>query len=166
MTVADITAVSEFVGMIGVIASLVFVGMQVRQNTIAVRAQVHQDITNSYLAVAETLTSHASAFANGITATPESFAALSDEDKLIYFGVIFGFFKHFENMHSQFERGLIDRDSWTAWSEHILMYYRQPGVQLWWALRGPAFAPRFREFLESSPAPKVKSMVDVMRGTS
>jgi hypothetical protein len=159
----SVTELTEAVGTLGVIASLVFVGLQVRQNTIAVRAQVHQDITNSYLAVAETVTAHASAFASGISATPEAFAALSDEDKLIYFGVIFGFFKHFENMFGQYERGLIDSDSWAAWSEHILMYYRQPGVQIWWNLRGPAFTPKFREFLENSPAPKVKSMVDVMR---
>ena len=84
---------------------------------------MHQEITSSYLSVAETLTAHAGVLARGITATSESFARLSDEDKLIYFGVIFGFFKHFESMH----------------------------------------CPRFREFLESSPAPKMKTMVDVLR---
>jgi hypothetical protein len=31
-------------------------------------------------------------------------------------------FKHFKNIHSQHERGSIDNESWTAWSEHVLIY--------------------------------------------
>jgi hypothetical protein len=114
--------------------------------------------------VAESITAHAATFAKGIAATPESFAALSDEEKLIYFSVIFGFFKHFENMHSQYERGFMARDSWAAWSEHILMYYNQPGVKLWWNMRGRAFFPSFRAFLEFSVTFKLTSMVDVLHG--
>jgi hypothetical protein len=45
----------------------------------------------------------------------------------------------------------------------MLMYFNQPGVQMWWSLRKGSFAPIFRTFLESSPAPKVPTMVDVLR---
>jgi hypothetical protein len=166
MTIEDITAISELVGTVGVIASLVFVGVQVRQNTVAVRAQVHQDITSSYIAVADMLSDHASVFVRGISATPESFVSMSDADKLIYFGCVFAFFKHFENMHSQYERGLIDHASWAAWREHIFTYYQQPGVQLWWTLRGETFSPSFRAFLKSSPASSMKSIVDLLQSGS
>jgi hypothetical protein len=99
----------------------------------------------------------------GIAATRESFSSFSDADKLIYFGAIFANFKHFENIHSQRQRGFIDNESWGAWSEHMLMYFNQPEVQMWWSLRKGSFAPSFRTFLESSPAPKVPTMVDVLR---
>jgi hypothetical protein len=102
-------------------------------------------------------------FTRGIAATRESFSSFSDADKLIYFGAIFANFKHFENIHSQRQRGFIDDESWEAWSEHILMYFNQPGAQMWWSLRKGSFAPSFRTFLESSPAPKVPTMVDVLR---
>jgi hypothetical protein len=46
----------------------------------------------------------------------------------------------------------------------MLMHFNQPGVQMWWSLRKGSFAPSFRTFLESSPAPKVPTMVDVLRG--
>jgi hypothetical protein len=69
---------------------------------------------------------------------------------MIYFSPIFAMFKHFENIHSQHESGFIDNESWIAWSEHVLMYFNQPGVKMWWELRRGSFNPRFRHFLESS----------------
>jgi hypothetical protein len=46
------------------------------------------------------------------------------------------------------------------------MYFNQPGVKLWWTLRRGSFTPRVRNFLESSPAPKVAAFVEVMRGNA
>ena len=57
-----------------------------------------------------------------------------------------------------------NRESWAAWSENMLMHFNQPGVQMWWSLRKGSFRPSFRNFLESSPAPKVSTTVDVLRG--
>ena len=162
MTLEQLAALSQIVGTLGVIASLIFVGMQIRQNTNATRAQVQQYVTSGYLTVVQHIAENSTVFARGIAANRESFSAFSDEDKLIYFSVIFGFFKHFENMHSQHERGLIDDESWEAWQVHVLMYFHQPGVQVWWNLRGGSFRPSFRSFLESSSPPKVRSMVDVL----
>lgn len=163
MTLEQLGILSQLVGTLGVIASLIFVGVQIRQNTRATRAQVQENMTSGYIAVAEMLTANARVFVQGIAATTEAFAALSNEEKLIYFGQVFAFFKHFENMHSQRERGFIDAESWGAWSEHILMYFNQPGVQLWWSLRRGTFSPSFRTFLETSPSPKIKSMVDLLQ---
>jgi len=42
------------------------------------------------------------------------------------------------------------------------MYFNQPGVKMWWELRRGSFNPRFRNFLESSPAPKVATFVEIM----
>jgi hypothetical protein len=42
------------------------------------------------------------------------------------------------------------------------MYFNQPGVKMWWELRSGSFNPRFRKFLESSPAPKVATFVEIM----
>jgi hypothetical protein len=69
-------------------------------------------------------------FTRGIAATRESFSSFSDADKLIYFGAIFANFKHFENIHSQRQRGFIDDESWEAWSEHILMYFNPGGTNV------------------------------------
>lgn len=114
MTLEQFRLFSQLVGTFGVIASLAFVGVQIRQNTKATRVQAQEHMKSGYLAVAQLVTAHAGVFARGIGATPEAFSAFTAEDKMIYFGVIYGFFTHFENMHAQYEHGLIDRESWTA----------------------------------------------------
>ena len=58
----------------------------------------------------------------------------------------------------------LDQESWTAWSEHILMSFNQPGVKMQWEWRRGNFNPRSRTFVESSPAPKVPTMAEIMRG--
>jgi hypothetical protein len=156
--------VLQLVGTLGVIASLIFVGLQVRENTKATRVQVQENMTSGYISVAQVLIDHAEVVTRGIAATRESFAAFSDADKLIYFGLIFSIFEHFENIDSQRDRGFIDNESWTAWSDHVPMYFNQPGAKMWWELRRGSFDPRFRNFLESSPAPKVPTFVEIMRG--
>jgi hypothetical protein len=98
MTLEQLNIVFQLVGTLGVIGSLIFVGLQVRQNTKATR-----------------------------------------------------------------ELGFIDQKSWTAWSEHILIYFNQPAKMSWEWRRGN-FNLRFRTFVESSPAPKVPTMVEIMRG--
>lgn len=164
MTLEQLGFVFQIVGTVSVVASLIFVGMQVRQNTKATRIQVQENMTSGYIAVVEMLSDHAEVFTRGIVATPESFASFSEADKLIFFSMLFAAFKLFENVHSQQERGFIDRESWMAWSENMLMHFNQPGVQMWWNLRKGSFRPSFRSFLESTPAPKVATTVDLLRG--
>jgi hypothetical protein len=163
MTLEQLGVVVQLAGTLGIIGSLIFVGAQVRQNTRATRVQVQENMTSGYIAVVQLLTDHAEVFTRGIAATRESFSSFSDADKLIYVSMLFAAFKLFENVHSQHERGFIDRASWAAWSENMLMHFHQPGVQMWWSLRKGSFRLSFRQFLESSPAPKVPSTLDVLR---
>jgi len=80
-------------------------------------------------------------------------------DRLIYVGLIFSICKHFENISFRARCGFIDNESWTAWSEHVLMYFNQPGAKMCWELRSGSFNARFRNFVDSSPVPKVPTMV-------
>ena len=163
MTLEQLGNVFQIVGTVCVIASLIFVGAQVRQNTKATRIQVQENMTRGCIAVVKMLIDNAELFTRGIVATRESFRSFSEPDKLTFISMLFAAFKLFENVHSQHERGFIDRESWAAWSENMLMHFNQPGVQMWWSLRKGSFRPSFRKFLESSAAPKVPTTVDVLR---
>jgi hypothetical protein len=112
MTLEQLSLVFQLAGALGVIASLIFVGMQIRQNTQATRVQVQENMTSGCIATAQILIDNAEVFTRGIAATRESFSSFSDADKLVYFGAIFSIFKHFENIHSQRQRGFIDDESW------------------------------------------------------
>ena len=161
MTLQDLGNIGEFIAAFGVIASLIYVGFQVRQNTRTMRAQIHENLTSGYLSIVDTVAAHPTAFAKGLR-SDSNFDELTDEEKIQYLGLIFGFFKHFEHMFVQHERGLIDDQTWEAWSEHIKMYFHQPGVLTWWAIRKSAFVEPFRNYLESSQAPAMLNMISVL----
>lgn len=162
MTLQEIAGIAEILGALGVIASLVFVGWQIRENTIATKAHIHEQVTQTYLAFLNSAIANPEAYATGIQATEADFSKLSAGEKTFFFGTALGFFKHFELMFVQNRKGIMDREIWDAWCVYILMYFHQPGIQVWWKSRRDAFIPEFREFLESSAPPQMTSFADVL----
>lgn len=51
MTLEGINYISQIFAVVGVIASLIFVGYQIRQNTRALRATSHHAVTDSFNAI-------------------------------------------------------------------------------------------------------------------
>lgn len=161
MTLSDAALIGSLVSGPAVLVSLVFVGVQIMQNTRAIRAQMHQNVMDGWIGVGTIVAEHAQSFAQGISADEGSFAAMPDHDKVAFMASILVFFKHYENMYLQHKEGFIRDDDWNAWVTHMFMYWRMPGVQLWWQARAAAFSPEFRRFIESSPAPAMPSQVDL-----
>jgi len=77
-----------------------------------------------------------------------------------------GFFEHFEMMYVQYAHGVMDEETWNAWSTHIRMQFHQPGAQHWWSLRKEAFIPAFHEYLDKSTAPEMRSIIDLLKEPS
>jgi len=163
MTLSDLGNLGDFIGAIGVIASLIYVGFEVRRNTKALRAQAHETVVSGYMAIVQVMADHAETTAKGFQSSYEEFRIFSDAEKLIFFGVIYGFFKHFEQIYAQYKQGLIGASEWEAWNEHIRMQFHQPGVQWWWKLRRTSFSESFRTYLDNSAPPEMKTMVEVFQ---
>jgi hypothetical protein len=158
MSLEQIYYLSQTAAAVAVVASLLFVGFQIRHGTRATRAQIHQNIAAGWFSVGPLIADNSRVFAAGLQADEAKFAAFSDADKLAFLSVAFAYFKHYENMFLQHQEGFVSSEDWNAWATHMFMYWRMPGVQMWWRMRGSAFAPGFRRFLESSPTPAMTSM--------
>ena len=153
----------EFVGALGVVLSLMFVGYSIVQNTKATRAQTRHAITQSFMSIAEIISEKPDAFALGLSSNPDAFDQLDAGDKVYFIASIFGLFKYYELMFLEYQDGNTDDVSWNAWSQHMLMQFHQPGVQAWWALRETTFHPAFRNFLNESSRPNMKSFTDLVQ---
>jgi hypothetical protein len=151
MSFSDLAAVGSFISGIGVLISLIYLGLQVRQNTRAVRSQIHQNIADSWFSVGAMLADHAREFTAGLKTDASTYEGMSDEDKFAFLTCIFAFFKHFENMYLQHKEGFMAADTWNAWTGLMFMYWQMPAVQNWWKARRLTFSPEFRRFIEESP---------------
>lgn len=153
MTLADAAAFAQIAGVVLVLGSLIFVGIQIRQQTLATKAQTEQAIAANWTALGALISEHAEPFTKGLLSADPKFSNLDDADRMRFLTVMFGLFKHYENMFLQYRKGRIDEVDWTPWSNHIEMYFHQPGVQSWWSIRKAAFSPHFRAYLDATRKP-------------
>lgn len=159
ITLESLALLSQVAGAVAVFASLIFVGFQMREQANATRAQTEQAIAGNWMALAQVIGDGAEAFTAGLLSTNATFADLNDADRMRFLTALFALFKHYENMYLQFRKGRIGEAEWEPWSNHIQMYFHQPGVQSWWSLRKSTFTPVFRAFLDDSVAPHELSPV-------
>jgi hypothetical protein len=163
MTLETLSLLSQIAGVAAVFASLIFVGIQIREQANATRAQTEQAIASNWLGVAEVISSNAEAFGAGLVSSNATFADLSDAERMRFMTTIFALFKHYENMYLQFQKGRIREAEWQPWSNHAQMYFHQPGVQNWWQLRKSAFSPVFCAFLDECVEPSELSPVQLFQ---
>lgn len=162
ISLENFALLSQVAGAIAVFASLIFVGLQIREQANATSAQTEQAIASNWLALAEVFGVNAEALTAGLASKSGTFADLNDADRMRFSAAMFALFKHYENIYLQFEKGRIREAQWEPWSNHLQMYFHQPGVQLWWGSRQSAFSRTFREFLDNSIPPTESSAPDFL----
>ena len=104
-------SLKEFVAATGVILSLLFVGLEIRQNTLAVRSSTLQALSDSHrdLVLGSLLSEEHSAL---ITRTfqGETADAFTDHDNTRLFGYYVVYISHLQNTYMQRAAGVIDDD--------------------------------------------------------
>ena len=145
-------AISELAGAVGVIASLLYVGAQVRQNTRSMRAATYDSLVRSNGDFLTPLIQDA-ALAASFEGAVASWVELDEVQRPRIMYLLTQLFRHWENAFFQHQQGTLAPSLWVTWQEVILSYFHQPGIQEWWQLRRTAYSIEFREFLEASSPP-------------
>ena len=164
MNLETIGAIAQIIAAIGVIASLFYLAVQIRQNTQSQRSVVVDSLTSSLIALfgqqAATLESMR-AFASVV----EDWHGATEEDRLRTVSLLFSTFKLFENAWFQQRQGTLEKEQWEGWDLHIRVYYHRPGVQVWWSDRRTMFAAGFRKYVEGTkPVSGVSPLRHLIQG--
>jgi hypothetical protein len=152
VSLQDASDLAQVVGVLAVMASLVFVGMEVRQNSAITRAQVHQQLSDTFTSYLETLASHAGIVAAG-TDSKAGLSRMTDDELLQFSFLMAGLFKIWENAFYQYKSGFLDERAWRSNVTWMLAWFHLPGVQTWWSVRKDLFSLEFQALVESSPPP-------------
>ena len=151
MTLSDLGNLGEFFGAIGVIVSLAYLGLQIRQNTRALKASSNHAINDSFSSFLTLLiqTPEASrVMATGIADLEE----LSDEERSTFYSLLGILFGNFENAFSHYRHGTMEEDQWRRWRIAVGWYVGFPGVALWWANRKVVYSREFRDLVDREGA--------------
>ncbi len=152
MTLQDLGNIGEFVGAIGVIASLVYLAVQIRQNTRSVRASMFQEAVRDFALASDVLASDADLariWRTGI----RDFDALEPDERQRFAAYALGLFRRTENVFFQTQHGALDLAFGESVVSHVRLMGSWPGIVAWWTRARVLFSPSFREYVDRELTP-------------
>jgi len=143
-----IGAIGDAVGGIGVLITLMYLAVQTRQNTRAVRAATYSQVSESFSAISLALFQDPLA-SDLVRRAREDPASLSDEELNRYGAFLLSYLRRAENMHFQSEEGTLDADTWLGIRDSIFLLIGTEPSRRWWSERRRLFNASFRQFVEA-----------------
>src|SRR3954468_15722282 len=141
-----ISAISQLVGSIAVVISVLYLAVQLRSSTRVARvaamdaaAAALRDVTKPFMENAEL----ARLWRIGL----ENLDALSPEDQARFFHAAHQFLKALETIHYHYVYGLLDTQLWQGCRELLRPYVVTPGINNSLPRRGAVFSERFYKFI-------------------
>jgi hypothetical protein len=141
-----ISAVSQLIGSVAVVISVLYLAVQLRSSTRVARvaamdaaATALRDVTKPFMENAEL----ARIWRTGL----EHLDALSKEDQARFFHAAHQFLKALETIHYHYVYGLLDAQLWEGWRDLLQHYVATPGINHYLTRRGSVFSERFCKFI-------------------
>lgn len=154
MTLSDLADIAEIVGGIAVVVSLIYLAVQVRQNTKSIRDSTLQANTALWSSVLVSLSGPelVKAYAVGMSGKTD----IKPMQYTQFFLICRCLFVAFENQYYQYRQGALDRETYRGYersmSQQLLSF---PGFRVWWQQSRDAFSPAFvkhvDELIEKAP---------------
>src|SRR5436309_14765136 len=138
-----ISAISQLVGSLAVVLSVLYLAVQVHQSTRVARLATQDAAATALRDVTKPLMENAELeriWRVGL----EDLSALSVEERARFFHALYQFLKAFETIHFHYVYGLMDNQLFEGWHGLLRHYIVAPGVAQYWKLRPGVFSVRFR----------------------
>jgi hypothetical protein len=167
MSLEDLGNIGEFVAAVAVVVSLIYLAVQIRQNTRWLRASLEQSITDS---TSHTIQAAASSpqFARIVAEGQERFDDLAEEEQRQFALWVLGFFRIYEQAFHQFSKGNLSNEIWSGYEAQLRMSLRSDAIRGWWGARREFFHERFREYVEQvdfgDAPPSPNTVLAAMKG--
>jgi hypothetical protein len=142
-----IGAISELVGAVAVIASLIYLAAQVRQHTRAIQSSSFQGTTDALNHINMMIASDPDLL-RVISSRPSSLGELSVEDRYRYSYVLLSLFRVRETAYHQQHEGTTALQSWIREEVTLRSNLESPAAREWWKTVGYGFAPEFSQYVD------------------
>ena len=139
-------SIAEIVGAVAIVVSLIYVGVQVNDSTLAVRSATANETTNAisaWYAAVGTNNQASDTFLRRIS-NPES---LTSAEMAQFMYMTHGLFFQYQGAYYLAEEGTLDTELQQSFVNTLLGVREQPGFALYWRQRGNLFQPSFRAFV-------------------
>jgi hypothetical protein len=138
----------EVVGAVVVILSLIYLAIQVRQNTQAQRTENYSRALDR-LAAMQSMLSQDGEMSLILSKAVLDSSKLTPQERVRFTWSMYEAFGAFEFMFHSSRTDAIPAEVWARWSSGVAWWLSFPGVQTWWQERPLPFTESFTAFVES-----------------
>lgn len=148
MTIQDLGSLGELVGAVATVATLVYLALQIRANTIASRSgaaqAVHESFSNWYnlLASDESLSA---VVARGL----RDYESLTEAERARFVSVAMSILLNTQDAFIKWREGSLIDELWISWEFVIMNLVKTPGGGVVWRDRKYLFGAHFRDHVEN-----------------
>ena len=138
---------AQILGGVGVIASILYVGIQIRNNARALRAATYQQL--SVISLQGWMSMAHNGETTGIMLRGmDDFSSLNRVEKARFRFVVMGYVKGFENAWFQRKIGTLREGDWKASTADLHSFFSTPGTHAAWPMVKNRFNAEFTAYLD------------------
>lgn len=146
MRLKEYALIAEVVGGLAVIIGLVFVSLELRQNTLMQRVTATQALSVNYENAVDALgkdTETACIYVRGI----KGLGNLNGIERYRFFVLWFHVLRAGEQLHYYSLEGMVDERIWRGYERQLGEIFGYPGVQQYWEVRRDWYSDEFQDFV-------------------
>ena len=148
MKLSEWAQIAEIVGGAAIIASLVFVGIEVRENTSVVRAQFDRAIDQQNVSLNIVVAENAD-FAEVLVRAEVDRDSLDPAELARFDNYCLARFGAYENVVGNFSEGFVSSQEFDIWTRHFEDRFSRPGYRQCWLNYRDGYFPRFRAWADA-----------------
>jgi|SRR6516162_1112902 hypothetical protein len=162
MSLTDLANIGQVIGAIAVVISLIYVALQIRQNTNAVRSATAQTV-HEHFAKWYHLVAADDELSQIVASGLRDYGSLSEQQRVRFIAAFMAFLSYSQNAFLKWREGLLASPLWLGWELVIMNLVCAPGGKALWNDRAYMFGDEFRQYIESDlmrrkPHPDAKPM--------
>jgi len=140
-------AIGEVVGALGVILTLGYLAIQIRQNSAVVRSATRQAISTTQADVGFRLAASAELRAAALQYT--NLEATVPESEIAGHFYLRAVLRTYENQYHQYLDGTFDESIWVGYRNSMAQNFASPAIREFWASHRPLYSVEFAAFVET-----------------
>jgi hypothetical protein len=149
MKLSEWAHVAEITSAIAVVISLIYIGLEVSQNTVAVKANTHQSMIDYGREQSEILLTNET-LADLVEKGESNPAALTARERSQFYEFTTWRLATWESVFMNYEHGLVDEKVWRGWDGYYrLLTLDKPGYAEFWRDNRIAYYAPFMEYVDS-----------------
>ena len=139
--------IAEICGGLAVVIGLVFVGLELRQNTLMQRVTATQTLVVDYEYAVDLLAKNEAAACIYVRGS-NGLDNLTGIERYQFFVMWFHLLRAAEQLHYYSLEGMVDQRIWRGFQRQLDEVVRYPGVQQYWELRRDWYSDEFQLFID------------------